>query len=296
MDHGAPHPAGEPVIRLADCHFDEGDLKRLEGVLGKANGMVVFSGPPGCGKTTTLYACVQYLATPRRKTVTIEQTSYGEIPWATRLECSPAEGLTQPVLVQSALRTAPDVLMVTTLEHPVTLRLLLRAGLTRQLVLSQCVADNPAAALLNLQQAQAFPFAVTEVVRLVVGQRLVRRLCPECSEPLPPSGAELAWLRRLGELHQVPELERRQGFRRPVGCIACGQSGFVGHRMIAELLPVTEEVAEAVRQGSPAMALRQVAFAAGARHLAYDGVRKAELGLVALADVRAAVGEDEFLG
>jgi type II secretory ATPase GspE/PulE/Tfp pilus assembly ATPase PilB-like protein len=80
-----------------------------------------------------------------------------------------------------------------------------------------------------------------------------------------------------------------------VGCAACQQTGYTGHRMIAELLPVTEELAEALREDQPARELRRLAFTAGARHLAYDGVRKAAQGLVALADVRAAVGEDEFL-
>jgi len=295
MDTPAPQPPSDPIVSLADCCFEPADFRLLQSALAKANGLILFCGPEGCGKTTSVYACAQHLAAPTRKIITIEPALYSDIPWATRLVCSPAEGLTLPVLIRSAILAEPDVMIVTELDHPVALPLLLRAALTRQLVISQSVADNPGAAILDLKARNTQPFCVSDIVRLVIAQRLVRRLCPECSEAAPLAGDDLTFARKLWRLHQVADADRTGDFRRPTGCQACAGTGYGGHRMITEFLPVSPAVAEAVRADMPAHKLRRIAFAEGAAHVAYDGLRKAAAGLTSIVELRQTVGADSFL-
>ncbi len=287
---------GDSIPTLRECAFGETDLRHLERVLHKANGLVICSGPAGSGKTTTLYACLKHLSDdPHRKTIAIERPLYGDLPAVIRIPWHDDPELGLPVLLRSAMRSMPDALMVPALDDPVVVRLALRAALTRQLVLSQLDAASSAEALLSILQRNPLPFHITEYVRLVVNQRLVRRLCSECSQEVEPTPEEAAFVHAAGELHGLSSEALPSRFHAPVGCVACDRTGYRGRCMIAELLPMSPELREGIEAGMPGSRLRRIAYSQGLSHLALDGIRKAARGLTTLAEVRESVQGDPFV-
>lgn len=294
MSDSSPSPERQWIPTLTDIRLQPDDLKRLHLVLHKANGLVLCSGPAGSGKTTTMYACAHHLQKPNTKLVTIEDPVYGDLPWATRLVCAPEEGLTLPVMMRSAILSEPDAIMIASLDDAQALNLALRAALTRQLVLSQVHAESTSEALFHIVSRNPLPFHVTDIIRLVTNQRLLPKLCAECSRPTQPTDHQRRLMEAAWALHDLPADDLPDSFRQPTGCPACEGKGYLGRIIIAEQLPMSETIADAVREAAPASQLRELAFRAGAHHLAIDGFQKAARGLTSLDDVQQALANDEF--
>ena len=272
-------------LTLDRMGYSPRDRDRLVEALGAPWGLVLVTGPTGCGKTTTLYACLNRLATPDRKVMSVEDPVEFLLPGMVQMQLRPNAGVTFPVAVRSMLRSAPNVIMIGELRDRETAQMALVASLTGHLVLTTLHASDAALALVRLVEMGCDPFLVADATRLIIAQRLVRLLCRECSAGQPPPASRLevaAQSARDGGL-DWPSLPK--AFRGPVGCAKCHQTGFRGRDVIAEAMEVTPEIGEALRRGAATDELRALAVRQGMTTMAADGIRRAAEGATSLDEV-----------
>ena len=248
-------------------------------------GGIVITGPTGCGKTTILYACLNHLATPDRKLMSVEDPVEFLLPGVLQVPVRPQEGMTFATALRAFLRSAANVIMVGEVRDFETLQIVHQAALTGHLLLTTLHADEAARALTRMVEIGSDPFLVADSTKLIVAQRLVRRLCRECSvegQPLASHLEQAAELARAGGLgwDALPK-----AFRQPRGCAKCHQTGFRGRDVIAEALEVTPEIGAALRRGASVEELRRIAVGQGMTTMAADGIRRAAEGLTTLEEV-----------
>ncbi len=234
---------------LDSLGLSKGVRGALEGALGGREGLVALTGPAGSGKTTTLYAAIQYIrddARGSRNIVTIEDPVECLLPGVTQTQTNPPAGLTSANCLRSILRQDPEVIMVGEVRDRETAALVLEAGLTGHLVLTTMHAGTAAGVFARLLEMKVEPHLVTSVVRAAVAQRLVRRLCPDCKR------------------------EGADGWEAP-GCEACLGTGFRGRLPLAEILTLTPAVRKAVLDEADLEGLEDAALASGMVPLASLG-------------------------
>jgi len=265
------------VIRgFDDLGVAQGELDGLSHALEQPNGMVLVTGPTGSGKTTTLYTALKKLNSPERNIMTIEDPVEVRMPMIRQIQVNTEIGLTFAGALRSILRQDPDVVFVGEIRDDETARIAIQAALTGHLVLSSLHTNDAAGAVPRLRDLGCPNFALVAAVLAVVGQRLVRRVCPECVEPHAPEPAAL--------MHFGTHASEGR-FVRGVGCARCTGSGYKGRLGIYELMRATPAWQRAIEAGATATSLRKTAAADGFRSMASDGLDKAALGLTTLSEV-----------
>ncbi len=277
------HDPGAGRKGIPDLGLDAEDEAALRSALAEPFGAVVVSGPAGSGRTTTLYALLQELASPERAIATIEQPVEGALPHADQIAVSPATGLTFGRALRAVLRSDPDVVAVGELRDDETALLALGAA-TGHLVLATMESRSAASALDLLERSSDEPGLVSSAVTCVVSQRLARRTCGECRETYYPDADELATLGR------PPEEAVRRLLARGRGCDACGGTGYRGRVALFEVLPVTGEIRSLVDRGATAREIEEAAVAAGMRTFAEEGSRLCLEGVTTVAEIRRILG------
>jgi type IV pilus assembly protein PilB len=273
------------VLSLEQIDYSAADRAKLLRALHASHGLILVTGPTGCGKTTNLYACLKHLAGPTVKTVTAEDPVEVVFPWMVQTQLNTPEGLTYQRAMRAMLRSDPDVIMIGELRDGETGNLSVQAALTGHMVLTQLHADDAIRALLRLVEMGCPPFVVGDATRLVTSQRLVRLLCAECSEEAEPDSEHLARAVGLCRVGGVDWDSLPKRFRRPVGCAKCNQTGYRGRSIIAEVLEVTPEISAALRRNASVDEMRAIAVGQGMTTMAADGVRKAAEGKTSLDEV-----------
>ena len=272
-------------LNLDRIDFSPGDRERVLRWIQAPWGMIVVSGPAGSGKTTVLYACLNHIARPEIKVLTVENPAEVLLPWAVQVSVRPDVGLTFPDALRSVLRADPDVIMVGEVREPETLSLALECALTGHLVMTTMHAVGAESALKRMVDLGSEPYIIGEAVKLIVAQRLVRVLCPDCSvEKSPPP-----------ELLERVALNAREGgldwdslpknFQEPVGCGNCKETGYRGRNIAAETLEVTPEIIAALGSGASAEEMRAIAVEQGMTTITADGIRRAAMGETSLAEI-----------
>ncbi len=287
----APTIAGEGVvIRLLDAAATPDGLNSLglsaataaglESVLDTPHGMVLVTGPTGSGKTTTLYAALAALNRVDRKIITVEDPVEYRLPGIQQIQVAPRIGLGFANALRSILRQDPDVVMVGEIRDAETARLAVQASLTGHLVLSTLHTNDAVGAMARLLDMGIEFYLLNAVVRAVLAQRLVRRLCPSCKEPADDvSAAEALGLSG----------EALKGVNRAVGCHVCNGSGYHGRLPLTELLVLNREIRDAIAEGAPVDTLAMLAADAGMTTMLEDGRRAVASGEAAAEDVLAVV-------
>jgi len=289
-----PTPHGErATLRLLGIHTEaltlpslglrEADLRAIERALGRSHGLVLATGPTGSGKTTTLYAALRRIVTRRSvNAITVQEPIEYEAPGITHVEIDPSQKLTIPEALRSILRHDPDVILVGEIRDRETADLAIKAALTGHLVLATLHTNSATSAVTRLVDMGVPSYLVAATLRTVVAQRLVRRLCPECSSARPVPGAIL---RNLGL-----QEEQEQHVREPRGCVYCAGRGYAGRSGLFEVLELDEELAERVGEGLSERALLTEARERGMRMLREDALSKLLDGTTSLAELRVALG------
>ncbi|MDQ2861479.1 MAG: Flp pilus assembly complex ATPase component TadA [Pseudomonadota bacterium] len=283
----APTIHGESVVlRLLDrsnlaldfetLGFTGESLARYLRVLRQPHGIVLVTGPTGSGKTTTLYASLAVLNTAERKILTIEDPIEYRLAGINQTQVSAQIGLSFATALRSFLRQDPDVMMVGEIRDLETAQVAVQAALTGHTILSTLHTNSAAAAVTRLLDMGVEPFLITSTLNAVLAQRLVRRLCPHCREAFAPTREMLAALDADEGLTHIETLYR------PVGCEACGGSGFSGRIAVLELLVVDAETERLVLARAEA---RDIQAAAGLTTMLEDGLAKAKAGLTTLEEV-----------
>ena len=273
------------LLTLDRMGYSERDKERLLHGLTMPWGMLLVTGPTGCGKTTTLYACLNRLAGPQTKVMTIEDPIEFFLPWVEQIPVRPQDGVTFGVAIRSMLRSATNVIMIGEVRDFETLQLAHQSALTGHLVLTMFHADEAARALVRMVEIGSDPFLVADSTRLVLAQRLVRCLCRECSVEDAPLGSVLERAAELATAGGLDWAALPKAFHRPVGCPKCHQTGFRGREVVAEVLEVTPEIGAALRRHASVDELRALAVRQGMTTMAADGIRKAGVGNTSLEEV-----------
>jgi type II secretory ATPase GspE/PulE/Tfp pilus assembly ATPase PilB-like protein len=194
----------------------------------------------------------------------------------------PHEGVTFPTALRSFLRSAPNVIHVGEIRDFETLQIVHQAALTGHLLLTTLHADEAARALKRMVEMGSDPFVVADSTKLIIAQRLVRKLCPECSVEAQPHASQIEQAAELARAGGLDWAALPRAFRAPRGCAKCHQTGFRGRDVIAEALEVTPEIGAALRRGASLDELRTIAIGQGMTTMAADGVRRAAAGLTSL--------------
>lgn len=291
-----PTPFGENVVirllnhektqpRLSDLGMSDAHLEIYEKFLRRSYGEILISGPTGSGKSTTLYASLMQVSDPSLKVITIEDPIEYQVAGITQMSVNAGIGLTFAHLLRTVLRSDPDVVMVGEIRDPETAQIATRAALTGHLVFSSIHTNDAPSALTRLTDMEVAPFVASSALIGVVAQRLVRRLCPECREPVKLTRTMLTT-----RGFAFDELKSRTVFvPRAGGCEACHGTGYSGRVGIFEIMPMDEELERLFLAQAPAEALRSAALAAGMKTLRADGLDKVAEGITSLDEVARVV-------
>lgn len=274
---------------LDQVELPEPVRKQIDRALATPQGMIVVCGPVGSGKTTMLYAGLMKLAKTGKKIVTVEDPVEYLLPDVVQTRFAPETGLTMPVLLKTIMRTDPDVIMVGEIRDTETVRLLHQAALTGHLVLTALHTPDAAGAFQRLQDIGSEPFLVSDTVRLVLAQRLVRQLCPHCARAATPVADTLALAQAIYRQDGLDWTALPSAFREPVGCPKCRGTGFRGRTLLIEALAMTPEIAAAVRQQRGTNEIQAIAVRQGMVPMAALGIQKAAAGEVSLIEVLSIV-------
>lgn len=274
-------PGSRNLLALSEIGMSPDAMSGLEQAMQSSHGLIIATGPTGSGKTTTLASLVSGLNTPERKIVSIEDPVEYQIPGVNQTQVRPDIGITFANALRSFMRADPDVIMVGEMRDGETARIGVQASLTGHLVLSTLHTNSAAGAVTRLADMGVESYLLAACLKAVIGQRLVRVLCPHCREKVsavPPFPDAI--VRSLGGRpgRSIP-------LWRPVGCGHCGQSGYHGRAAIFELLLVDEKIAELIRANAATHEIEAVAVKSGMRLLMADGLAKAMAGLTSPEEV-----------
>lgn len=277
------------VVRILDREAVKLDLNRLgleddvrdklEEIIFRPNGIILVTGPTGCGKTTTLYGCLQKINTIDAKCITTEEPVEYDIEGIVQVPINETVGLTFAKSLRSILRQDPDRIMVGEIRDLATTQISIQASLTGHLVLSTLHTNDAATTITRLIDMGTEPFLISSTLVSVISQRLVRKICEHCKEEYEPTPEEIT---RIGiSADKVKEIT----FIRGKGCPHCHNSGYSGRTGIFEMLLVTDPIRELINDRAPAVALREKAREQGMRLLREDGILKISRGLTTIEEV-----------
>ncbi|MDY6816122.1 MAG: GspE/PulE family protein [Pseudomonadota bacterium] len=232
------------LLNLDSIGMPEELLQRFRRMIRKPHGMILVTGPTGSGKTTTLYGALSELNRPEVKIITAEDPVEYRLPRITQVQVNPGIGLEFANVLRAGLRQDPDIMLVGEMRDRETVEIGLRAAMTGHLVLSTLHTNDSISSAMRLIDMGAEPFLVSSSLLGVVAQRLVRRVCENCSAPYEPTGQERVWL----ETFDLDPLDREAGFVHGRGCYQCSNSGYKGRIGVYEMLEMNEPMLDALRQ------------------------------------------------
>ena len=273
-------------LGLPELGFFTDDQQTFERMIGLPDGILLVTGPTGSGKTTTLYSCLHFINRPDRKIITVEDPVEYLLAGINQVQVNDVVGLSFAAALRSILRQAPNVIMIGEIRDLETATIAINASLTGHLVFSTLHTNDAPSAVTRLIDIGVKPFLVASSTRCLMAQRLVRKVCRQCSSPCPPSEAEM---RTLGL-----DAASLQGatFLKGKGCSNCANTGYRGRFGIFEIFVIDDEARKLIYEKVPASVLRARAIEMGMRTLRKDGIRKAEAGLTTPDEViRATVGD-----
>jgi type IV pilus assembly protein PilB len=267
------------MLGLPELGFFSDDQETLERLIQLPDGILLVTGPTGSGKTSTLYACLNYINKPDRKIITVEEPIEYQMTGINQVPVNSEIGMTFPAALRSILRQAPNIIMIGEIRDLETATIATNASLTGHLVFSTLHTNDAPSAVARLIDIGVRPFLVASSVRTVMAQRLVRRLCLNCRQPGELSETELRALRvEPGQLAEAQVMK-------PVGCEQCRHTGYKGRMGIFEIFAIDDEVRHMINKRTSTPQLRQRARELGMRTLREDGVRKVLAGLTSAEEV-----------
>ena len=277
------------VLDLAQLGMPEVLLARFRRMIHSPHGMVLVTGPTGSGKTTTLYGALRELNKPTSKVITVEDPIEYRLPGINQVQVNSKINLTFGRVLRSVLRQDPDIVLVGEMRDQETAEIGLRAAMTGHLVLSTLHTNDAVSTPSRLLDMGAAPFLIAASLRGILAQRLVRRICESCSEPLAlEPGMRVMTEQELGR--PADGLD----FRRGRGCTYCNHTGYHGRIGIYELLEMDDSLVQALHRGDPLAFAQAAKMQPGFLSLKRSAVELAARGLTTMDQVmRATFGLED---
>jgi type II secretory ATPase GspE/PulE/Tfp pilus assembly ATPase PilB-like protein len=268
-------------VQLSDLGFEEGDLEKTLKAIQEPYGFILATGPTGSGKTTTMYAILNRIDSPEKKIVTIEDPVEYRMEGLNQMQINPAIELGFALLLRSVLRQDPNVILVGEIRDDETAHVAVQAALTGHLLLSTLHTTDAPEVLLRLMEIGIEHFYVREVVKLIIAQRLVRRLCVECRTE------RAATARELEEMGVAAT--GKASMWDPKGCDACSGTGYMDRTAVYETMPMSEEIKDLIAPDVPLRRIRDKAVEQGMRTLWQNAVGKVLAGNTSLEEIRRTI-------
>jgi general secretion pathway protein E/type IV pilus assembly protein PilB len=267
------------LLGLPELGFLSDDQEKFERLLRSPDGILLVTGPTGSGKTSTLYACLNYINKPDRKIITVEEPVEYQMTGINQVQVNNDAGMTFPIALRSILRQAPNIIMIGEIRDLETASIATNASLTGHLVFSTLHTNDAPSAVARLVDIGVQPFLVASSVRAIMAQRLVRRLCTHCKHPADLSETEMRALRI-----EPSQMKDSQVMKAP-GCDHCRHTGYRGRMGIFEIFIIDDDVRHMINKRTSTFLLRQRARELSMRTLREDGVRKVLSGLTSADEV-----------
>ena len=265
------------LLSLEDLGMNQEERLRLEALIRQPHGMLLLTGPTGSGKSTTLYAILQALATPQVNIITVEDPIEYDLPGVGQVQVNEKAGITFASALRSILRQDPDIIMIGEMRDFETAHIGIQSSLTGHLVLSTLHTNDSVSAVSRLVDMGVDPYLVAGSVLGVVAQRLIRRICPHCKQRM-----------------EVPPVVAKYGIEEAwhgIGCEQCGGTGYRGRIGLYEQFDVDETIAAAIASGATVAELRALSRERGFRTLLELGIERVKNGDTTPEEMLRVVGE-----
>ena len=265
-------------LELSKLGFLRESRSQFENLLRVPFGMILLSGPTGAGKTTTLYAAISSLDTMGQNVITIEDPVEYHFKDINQIEVNPQAGITFASGLRSILRLDPDVILVGEVRDAETADIAVQAALTGHLLLTSIHANDSVGVLFRLLDLGIEPFLIASSVIGIISQRMVRKICPDCSREVEATVPEqMAYERETGE--------KRTKFLYGAGCKTCSYTGYLGRTGIFEILSVSDNIRRMMVDNASVVDLRKETIKGGMVSMMKDGMRKVKMGITTPAEV-----------
>jgi len=285
-----PTMFGESVVlRVLDrsqAMFDLGrlglrpdDHELVRRLIHKPNGIIIVTGPTGCGKTTTLYAAMSELNNVETKLITIEDPIEYDIDGLIQVQIKPDIGLTFARCLRHILRQDPDIILVGEIRDLETAEIAAQASLTGHVVFTTLHTNDAPSAIARLLDLGVEPFLITATLEGIIAQRLVRRICENCKEPYEPTEAQLA------ELQLTPDDVKGKKFYYGRGCRKCNKTGYRGRTGIFEIMTFNDEIRDLIMNQASTAILRTAGQKFGMKLLRDSGLAAIYDGITTIDEV-----------
>src|SRR5947209_6957935 len=273
--------------------FDRLDLSAkqtriIRALLAQPNGIILLTGPTGCGKSTSLYCFLSSINSVQRRIITIEEPVEYRLPGVSQIDVKPEIDLTFAKGLRHILRQDPNVVMVGEIRDVETADIAIRAAMTGHLVFSTLHTNDAVGGITRLLDMDVEPFLLASVVKSFIAQRLVRTICPDCVQTVDYPREYLA---EIG----LPVKELGASFQRGAGCDQCRQTGYQGRAAIYEICVVSEPLRKLIMQKRDGGELKQCAIAEGMETLRQDGWRRVAKGNTTIEEVVRVTQTDEVM-
>jgi len=252
-------------------------ISKLQSVLFKSAGMILVTGPGGSGKTTTLYTILNFLKSPQRNLITLEDPVELHLDGVRQAQIQPEVGFGFANGLRSILRQDPNIVMIGEIRDDETAEIAIRAALTGILLFSTMHTTNSVGAIVRFLELGLPRSLVASALRVVIAQRLVRKICPHCKTKARPSGASLE-LAKIAKVHSSKLFQGK-------GCNFCSQTGYLGRTGIFELMFVNKEIQKLIIEGAPFTEIEAKAKEDGMQTLQEIATERALEGVTTLEEI-----------
>lgn len=274
------------TMTLSDLGFPPKDLEKFKKMAKLPYGFILVAGPTGSGKSTTLYATLIHVNDPGKHIITIEDPIERRVEGLNQIQVNPKAGLTFATGLRALMRNDPDIIMVGEIRDKETAQMAVESSLTGHLVFSTIHTNDAAGAVTRLVEMGIEPFLVASTLLGVIAQRLVRRLCNFCKQPVEYTREKI--------LEMVPDFpldahEEVVTIYEPAGCDECHGTGYKGRTGVYELLVVSENIRDAILSKKHDSEIKQIAMSEGMTTMRQDALQKVKDGVTSLIEVARVV-------
>lgn len=269
-------------ITLDKLGFSAPTLNSWNKACNSSNGIILVTGPTGSGKSTTLFATLNFVSTVEKHIITIEDPIEYKFKYIVQGQVNERAGMTFSNALRAMLRQDPDIIMVGEMRDRETIDLAIRAALTGHLVFSTVHTNDAASTYSRLLDMNTDPFLMSSTIRAILAQRLIRRLCTQCKKAYTPDSVELA---SIGISTAVQTIYKTG----TGGCNQCRHTGYKGRIGLYELLVPSEEINELVKDRKSDIEIRKMAIAQGMATLEQEGMRLVMVGSTSIEEIKRAL-------
>ncbi len=270
---------------LKNLGLSSRDLKEIKKALSRPYGMILATGPTGSGKTTMLYTILNVLNTEGVHIITIEDPVEYAIVGTTQIQVNPQTNLTFGKGLRAILRQDPDIIMVGEIRDNETATIAVNAALTSHLLLSTLHTNDAPSAVVRLLELGVEPYLIASTVNVVIGQRLVRKICEYCKKERKIKEIEIESLKELLPQRTIEELKNIKTFYYGEGCKNCNKTGYWGRTGVYEVLNINDEIRELILKRSSSTEIKEKAIETGMTTMLEDGIRKVISGITTIEEV-----------